>query len=783
MKFGASSFRYKLLLLFISVFLISTQRLWAQDYSISGTITDQKTGEQLIGVIVQVAEDKSIGTSTNEYGLFSLSLKKGTYTLLVSYLGYQTLKETIHLDKNIQWNRTLQTRANELKEVEIKSIAANDNVVSTNMGLERLNMAQIKEVPVLFGERDILKTLQLLPGVKSAGDGNSGFYVRGGTADQNLILLDEATVYNASHLMGFFSTFNSDAIKDVSLYKGNMPAQYGGRLASVMDVRMNDGNNQNYAVSGGIGLIASRLMLQGPITKGKGSFLVSARRTYADMFLKLSSKESQRNNRLYFYDLNLKANYTLGKNDRIYLSGYFGKDVLSVAKIFGIDWGNATTTLRWNHLFNAKLFSNTSLIYSNYNYNIGLNFGENKFTILSRIIDWNLKQEFQYFPNPNNTIKFGFSTIYHNILPGEIKATATSGINNFALPKRYGWENALFANNDWKVSPRFKLSYGLRLSLYSVLGSGVFYNFDQDGIPTDTFKYASGDFVKTYINPEPRLALNYTFDESQSVKASYARNTQHMHLLTNSTASSPTDRWIPNSNIIRPEIADQVSLGYYKNLKENRFETSVETYYKAMQNQIDFKDGASIEGNELVESQLLFGKGRAYGLELSLKKKEGKFTGWISYTLSRTEKQIEGINAGKWYAARQDQTHNLALVGIYKLNPKWTVSATFVYYTGNAVTFPSGKYSINGKSYFLYTERNGYRMPAYHRLDLGATYKLKTKKHYSSELAFSLYNAYGRENPYLINFQEDPNNPNLTQAVQYSLFRFVPSISWNFNFD
>ncbi len=405
----------------LSFFLLCSIISFGQSYSISGTIKDKSNGEPLIGVVVQVAENKSIGTATNEYGLYSLTLKEGEYTLVFSYLGFKTISEKINLKGNITKNISLEEKGNELKEVEVRSIAKNDNVTSTSMGTERLSMAQIKDIPVLFGERDVLKTLQLLPGVKSAGDGNSGFFVRGGAVDQNLILLDEATVYNASHLLGFFSTFNSDALKDVTLYKGNMPAQYGGRLASVMDVRMNDGNNQKYEVSGGIGLIASRLMVQGPIKKDKGSFLISGRRTYADMFLKLSPEENQRNNRLYFYDLNLKANYTLGAKDRLFLSGYFGKDVLGVSNIFGIDWGNATGTLRWNHIFNAKLFSNTSLNYSNYNYNIGLTIADNDFRILSRIIDWNLKQEFQYYPNPKNTIKFGFNSIYHDVLPGKLR--------------------------------------------------------------------------------------------------------------------------------------------------------------------------------------------------------------------------------------------------------------------------------------------------------------------------------------------------------------------------
>ncbi|MGC4057543.1 MAG: TonB-dependent receptor [Chitinophagaceae bacterium] len=765
------------------VCLLATAGTWAQNtYTISGTIKNSANGEKLIDVIVQVAEQKSLGTTTNDYGFYSLSLKEGDYTIQYTYLGFNQVTEKISLHGNIVKNISLQEKGTSLNEVVVTSTVKNENVRSTSMGVEKLNMAQIKDIPVLFGERDVLKTLQLLPGVKSAGDGSSGFYVRGGGADQNLILLDEATVYNASHLLGFFSTFNSDAIKDVTLYKGNMPAQYGGRLASVMDVRMNDGNDQNFQVSGGIGLIASRLMLQGPIKKNKGSFLISGRRTYADMFLKLSNNPDQRNNQLYFYDLNLKANYTLNENNRLYLSGYFGKDVIGVAKIFGIDWGNATGTLRWNHIFNSKLFSNTSLIYSNYNYNIRLTVDENDIKIISKIADWNLKQEFQWYANNKNTVKFGFNSTYHDLVPGEIRASATSGVNNLQLTKRYGWENAVFINNDWKASPHFSMSYGLRVSSFSVLGPGKFYEFDAQGNQTSTMTYGKGDFVKTYVNPEPRIAATYILNEQHSLKASYARNIQNMHLLSNTTSSSPTDRWITNSNIIKPEIGDQGSVGYYRNFKDNKYETSVEVYYKAMQNQVDYRDGAQIEGNELVEADLRFGKGRAYGAEFSLKKKEGKVTGWISYTLSRTERQIDGVNSGRWYPARQDQTHNLAVVGIYHLSRKWTVSGTFVYNTGNAVTFPTGKYNINNQVVYVYTDRNGYRMPAYHRLDLGATWKVRDTKHYKSEIAFSLYNAYGRENAYIINFRNNPDNPSETQAVQYSLFRWVPSVTWNFTF-
>jgi len=754
----------------------------AQKFTISGTVKDQKNGEQMIGATVRVMELQGVGAMTNEYGFYSLTLPSGTYTVEISYNGYKTLSEKIDLTQNIKKDVSLAAADNELKEVVVKSEAKNQNITSAQTGVEKLNMKDIKDIPVLFGERDVMKTLQLLPGVKSAGDGNAGFYVRGGGADQNLILLDEAPVYNASHLLGFFSTFNSDAIKNVTLYKGNMPAQYGGRLSSVLDVKMNDGDKEAYNISGGIGLIASKLQVEGPIKKKKSSFLITGRRTYADMFLKLSPDSTMNRNKLYFYDLNAKINWDFSDKDHLYLSGYFGKDVIGVGDLFGINWGNATGTLRWNHIFNSRLFSNTSLIYSKYNYVISVRSNGTDFDITSNIQDWNLKEEFQYFLNPKNLIRFGVNSIYHTITPGQITSSGSNSINDMGLEKRYSWDNAAYISNEWKATQRLNVSYGLRLTAFSVLGAGDYYHFDQNGNALDTMHYGTNEFVKTYVNLEPRVSASYVLNEASSVKFSYARNTQNLHLLSNSTSSSPTDRWIASTNNIKPEIADQVAVGYYRNFDNNNYEFSVETYYKNMQNQIDYKDGADIYGNALVESQLLFGRGRAYGVELYVKKKYGRFTGWIGYTLSRTEKQIDGINNGDWYAAKQDRTHDVSIVGIYKLNKKWTVSATWVYNTGNAVTFPSGKYVIDNQVGYYYTERNGYRMPAYHRLDLGATMQLKAHKRFTQELSFSLYNAYGRYNAYSIDFRQSETNPQATEAVQTTLFRWVPSITYNFHF-
>ena len=670
----------------------------------------------------------------------------------------------------------MSENTSQLKEVVVSNKRKDDNLRKTEIGVEKLDIKEIEKIPIIFGEKDILKTIQLLPGVKSAGEGNSGFFVRGGSADQNLILLDEAPVYNASHLLGFFSTFNSDALKDVSIIKGNSPAQYGGRLSSVLDVKMKEGNNQGYNVTGGLGLISSRLSVEGPIQKDKSSFIVSGRRTYADVFLKAT--DDFKDNSLYFYDLNAKANYRINEKNRIYASGYFGRDVLGFGDNFGIDWGNTTATVRWNSIISPKLFSNTSFIYSNYDYNIKINSGGTDFNINSQIKDWNLKQEFQFFPNAKNSWRFGFNSIHHNITPSRFEG---DNITAEEKESRYSLENAVFANNTMKLSNKFTLDYGLRFSFYTILG-GDTYNIYDKGTLTDSVVLESGDFGKTYYNLEPRMQFSYLLNDVSSIKGGYARNTQHLHLLSNSTSSTPTDQWIGNSYNIKPEISDQMSIGYFRNFSNNRFQFSVEGYYKHMQNQVDYKDGADINSAPDIERELLYGIGRAYGVELLLKKTEGKFTGWVGYTLSKTERKIDGINNNEWYAARQDRTHDLSVVGMYQLTKRWSLSGLFVYNTGNAVTFPSGKYNVGGNTTYYYTERNGYRMPAYHRFDIGATYTKPHKKRFESSWNFSVYNVYGRENAYTITFEDHPDDPTRTRAIQTSLFRCVPSITYNFKF-
>ncbi|GAA0874996.1 TonB-dependent receptor [Wandonia haliotis] len=771
----------KFTLLVVFTLLLCLTTVSAQDkYTLSGYVRDGGTGEELIGATVRILDLENTGAATNAYGFFSITLPEGEYRIAVQFVGFVTVEDTILLteDKRLDFNLIDNTTLN---EVVVEAERQDQNVTDIQMGVDKLDMREINKVPVLMGEKDVLKTIQLRPGVKNGGEGTGGFFVRGGAADQNLILLDEATVYNVSHLLGFFSVFNSDALKDVTLYKGTQPAEFGGRLASVLDVRMKDGNMKRFGVSGGIGLISARLNVEGPIVKDKGSFSIAGRRTYADLFLKLSREESLKNSQLYFYDLNLKANYKLNERNRIYLSGYFGRDVLGFQKVFGLDWGNATGTLRWNSLVSEKLFSNTTFIFSEYNYKVSIDFAGNNAEIVSRIQNYNLKQDFQYFINSENKIKFGINSIFHRILPGKL-ALENQPIANSKENNRYAWDNAAYISHEWKPFKRVGFEYGARLSTFTLVGRGDFYSYNEAGNVTDTTRLGNAEFGKTYVNIEPRVGINLLLSEKNSLKAFYGRNTQNLHLLSNSTTGSPTDLWIPSSYNVRPEISDQVSLGYFRNFLSNKLELSVETYYKWMQNQIDYKDGAELDFGENVESQLLTGTGRAYGIEFLFRKKVGKITGWVGYTLSRVEKKIEGINNDEYYPARQDRTHDISIVLMYQILPRLSVAATWVYYTGNAVTFPSGKYEIQGQVVNYYTERNAYRMPDYHRMDLGITFDGKKRKRFESSWNLSFYNLYARENAFTITFEEDPNDPSKTQAVQTSLFKIIPSITYNFKF-
>ena len=779
--------------LFISSLAFSQS---TKQYSVSGSIVDASSGEDLIGAMVRVKELPNIGAVSNVYGFYSLSLPKGDFTLKYSYIGYELKTVKVSIKSNLKKNIKLKSSSQQIKGVEITGERSDANATSGEMSVSRVSLKEAEKIPVLFGERDVMKTIQLLPGIKSEGDGGAGFFVRGGSADQNLILLDEAPVYNASHMMGFFSVFNSDALKDVKLYKGGMPAQYGGRLSSVMDIKMKDGNNQTFHAAGGIGLISSKLSLEGPIVKDKGSFIVSGRRTYADMFLVFSSSETQQNSTLFFYDFNLKANYKISNKDRVFVSGYLGRDKFGFGNDFGFDWGNKTATIRWNHVFNSKLFSNTTVLYSDYNYVFRATFNSKMIEAGSEILDFSVKEDLQYFINNNNKLSFGGNMIHHTFSPGDLKVDGKIQPDN-TLEDRYSLESALYISNEQKIGKYFQITYGLRYSNFTQIGPGTIYNFDDKGSLIDTVNYAKNESVASYNGLAPRLNLLYILNPKSSIKASYVRTYQYLHLVSNSTSSTPTDVWLPSSNNVKPELADQVALGYFRNFKNNTYEFSAEIYYKKVQNAIDYRVGAEVNFNPYVEGDLIFGSARAYGLELMLKKRIGRFTGWTSYTLSRVEKQFKEINNNTFYPARQDRTHDFSIVGVFDITERLNVAATWVYYTGSAVTFPSAKYVIDGIVVNYYTERNGYRMPDYHRLDLGVNYKteqythkldvktgklVKVKKRIQSSWNFSVYNAYGRENAYSISFQTAEDDPTRTEAVQISLFRWIPSVSYNFKF-
>jgi hypothetical protein len=750
---------------------------------LSGFVRDAKSGESLSGAIIYPKGSQDKAVITNSYGFFSLSLPSGSYAIVFQSMGYTNKIIPTDFKINSSVNVDMEEELIELSEVVVKSEKSNRNVLSVN-AMTKMDVKEVQHIPVLFGEKDILKTIQLLPGISPTGEGNAGFYVRGGGADQNLILLDEASVYNPSHLLGFFSTFNSEAIKDITIYKGGFPAEYGGRLSSVVDIKMKEGNKKEFHVLGGIGLISSHLAVEGPLFKNKGSFMVTARRTYADLFLKFVpdkwADSTSGKTTLYFYDLNLKANYGISEKDRLYLSCYMGRDKFILGNSLGMNWGNITATSRWNHIVSDKLFSNTSLIFSRYSYNFNVDVGSKTMKVLSEIKDWNFKEDLHYYMNPNNLIKFGFNSIYHSFVPSKVDSTAIMNVK--PADNQYAIENAIYISNEQTFSKHLKATYGLRYSLFSSMGPGTVYTYNASSEVVDSVSYKKGKIFNTFMGLEPRLLVNYIINDSSSVKASFARTRQYIHLLSNTTSSTPFDLWIPSNVNILPEIADQYTLGYFRNFKSDMYETSVEVYYKTLQNQIDYRNGADLILNNKVESQLVSGKGLSYGAEFFIKKKRGRLTGWISYTISKTQRQFDKINNGKIFLAKQDRPHNISVVGMYEINPRLNFSATWVFYNGNAVTFPSGRYVVDGDAVPYYSERNGYRMPDYHRLDLGLTWINKKTEKFESSWNFSIYNAYGRENAYAINFKVDPKDATKMQAVQLSLFRFVPSVTYNFKF-
>ena len=767
-----------LCIIFLLLVAIPMTTFGQQRYTLSGYLRDATSGEALIYATIY-PETLKTGVSTNEYGFFSITLPEGKYNFVFSYIGYQKIKKEIIFDKDRHENFSLAPRKTELEEITVIG-QPNENIVRQNeIGTVQLNVKELSTIPVLFGEQDILKSIQLMPGVSPVGEGNSGFYVRGGNPDQNLILLDDAPVFNPSHLLGFFSVFNSDAIRDVKLYKGGVPARYGGRASSVMDVRMKEGNMKDYNVSGGIGLISSRLMAEGPLLQDKSSFIISGRRTYADLFLPLSNDDKIKDNKLYFYDLNFKTNLIINNNNRVFLSGYFGRDVLK-ANDFGFSWGNKAGSLRWNHQFSPSLFANTTMVINDYNYKTEGDIG-GRFSLEAGINDLSLKQDYALSLFNSFSFLFGFNSVLHHFKPGEVMSNSKN-IRSFKISEKSGWENAIYVFLEHQLSEKVNIGYGIRMSAFSRIGPGTENTYNATGNIVKTTTFASGKFYRNYFGFEPRFNLTWLLSDLSSVKAGYNQMSQYIHLLSNSSAGTPVDYWLPSSNNVKPQFVSQISAGYFRQFKSERINFSIEGYYKDMKNQIDYRNNADVFLNENAEAELLFGKGRSYGLEFLCKKETGIFTGWISYTLSRTEKHFDEINDGTWYPARQDRTHDVSVVTNFRAGKKLSLSATWVYYTGNAITFPSGKYVIDGNIVNYYTSRNGYRMPAYHRLDLGANLLLKETSKFRSELNFGLFNAYGRKNAYSILFRTNENDSSKTEAVKLYLFSVIPSITWNFRF-
>ena len=784
---------------FILLCLMSIMTLEAQEkFTFSGTISEATSNETLIGVNILVPELQT-GTTTNEYGFYSITLPEGSYNIIISYIGFENIEETLVLSENITKDYSLFEAAESLDEVVIVQNIEKLNLRKPQMSVNVLSSGTIKDIPVVLGEADVIKAITLLPGVTSAGEGASGFNVRGGAADQNLILLDEATIYNSSHLFGFFSVFNPDAIKDLKLYKGGIPARYGGRVSSVLDIYQKEGNSNAFHANGGIGIVSSRLLAEGPIQKEKGSFLLGGRASYAHLFLPLFDVE----NVAYFYDLNTKISYRINKNNNVYLSGYFGRDVFSINESFKNTYGNTVLNFRWNHLFSDKLFSNLSLIYSDYYYGLNLDFVG--FNWNSGIRNFNVKYDFKHYASDKIKLQYGLNSIYHKFNPGEIEpSTSSSGINFDKLIDKYAFENAIYLDVEHKIAPNLTASYGLRYSSFLRLGqkelnvyadnNPVLFNESlqiyekADPIGTETFSRSTT--IKSFGNLEPRLALAFQLNDDASVKASYNRLSQYLHLLSNTSSPTPLDVWAPSGKYIEPQILDQVAIGYFRNFKDNMFSLEVESFYKKVKNRIDYIDGADLIANDAIEQVILNGRARAYGLEVLLRKNEGRFKGWLAYTLSKAEQQTPGrtpvetgINNGEWYNTPYDKTHDVSFTGSYDFNKKWKFNANFLFQTGQPITYPNGQYEYNGVTIPSYTNRNEYRLAAYHRLDISANYTPKPdkKKGWQSYWVFGIYNIYNRRNAASISFRENRNS-GVNEAVRLSIFGIVPSVSYNFKF-
>ena len=788
----------RLLTFFVILFCLNLTTA-QEKFTLSGTIYDSSNNETLIGVNIAIKSMKANAIS-NEYGFYSITLPKGTYAITISTLGFQTFEAVINLDKNLKNNFNIIPSEEVLEEVVI-SEKTRTNTRKAEMSVNKLSIATIKKMPVVLGEVDVLKSILLLPGVTNAGEAASGFNVRGGGADQNLILLDEATIFNSSHVFGFFSVFNPDAIKDLKLYKGGIPSRYGGRASSVLDIYQKDGNNKRFELNGGIGLISSRLLAEGPIVKDKGSFLIGGRASYAHLFLKLVP--DQKDNSAYFYDLNTKVSYKFNDNNSLYLSGYFGRDVFSLNKTFTNTYGNTTANLRWNHLFSDKLFSNLSLIYSDYYYGLKLDFVGFKWD--SGIKNFNLKYDFKNYISDKFKLNYGVNAIYYDFNPGEIQPSdLNSGITYKQLDKKYAFEPALYLEAEQKVSEKLSLMYGMRYSMFYRLGQSTIntyannnpITFNQDAqvyesaTPTGSVFYGNNKTIASFDNLEPRFAASYSFSDTKSVKISYNRMVQYLQLVTNTSSPTPLDVWTPSDNFISPQIADQVAVGFFSNFHDDDYSIEVESFYKKVRNRIDYIDGANLVANEALEQVILNGQLRAYGLEFMFRKNTGKLNGWISYTLSRSEQQTPGrnlletgINNGKWYSSAFDKLHNIAVTGSYNLNKKWTFGANFIMQSGQPVTYPNGQYTYFGITVPSYGERNQDRLPAFHHLDISATLtpRKNNNRKWKGEWVFSIYNVYNRRNAASIAFQQNQDT-GANEAIRTSIFGIVPGVSYNFKF-
>jgi hypothetical protein len=782
-----------------AIFIFLFSYLQAQDkITLNGVVRDAANNETLYGVNI-IFPGLNTGTVTNEYGFYSLKIPAGKHQISVSYLGYQTLSQEIQIEKSESLNFNLEESSEILEEVVITEDFERVNIRSPEMSVTKLEINTIKNLPVVFGEVDIVKSLLLLPGISNAGEGSSGFNVRGGAVGQNLILLDEATIYNASHLFGLFSVFNPDAIKNLKLYKGGIPAKYGGRVSSVLDIYQKDGNSKNFHANGGIGLISSRLLVEGPIVKDKGSFLIGGRSSYAHLFLKLTDNP----NSAYFYDLNTKLSYRLNDRNSLLFSGYFGRDIFNISESFKNTYGNAVFNLRWNHVLTDNIFTNLSVIYSDYYYGLTLDFVE--FNWNSGIKNLNLKYDFNQLLNEKLSIDYGIQSTYYEFNPGEIEpSTASSGINYFELTKKYALENALYLSVNHKFSEKFSVTYGLRFSSFFRLGQDslslyennkpVIFNPDfgiyEEAEPIAQRILPKNEVEKTFMNWEPRLSMAYSFNDFQSIKLSYNRMSQYLQLISNTNSPTPLDVWTPSGRYIKPQLLDQIAAGYFQNFRKESYTLEIEGFYKKVKNRLDYIDGANLIANNAIERVILHGKSRAYGMEVLFRKNTGNLTGWLAYTLSKSEQKTEGrtpiesgINNGNWYNTGYDKTHDISLTASYKLGERWLLNTNFIFQTGLPTTFPTGQYTIESLIIPVFSARNSNRLPNYHRLDISATYtptrKLNSK--YTSYWNFGIYNVYNRKNAVSLNFRNNEDT-RINEAVRLSLFGIIPSITYNFKF-